>query len=294
MYSLVPGVSRPWRGALARVLAGIAMVVSAVSLVAAEPLFPQPLHLTRSIEDPIAGTSVTVEEYCAGDQVVSAAGDRVTIVDYAKQEMTEIDRAAGTWSVARFDEIARAMSLGAPPTGSADTSGIMDVVAERGWIARELPARTSTRGRPLSTFEFTRQDGGDPQVRLEVSIDRGLRLSRPAVEALIGASFPHPRRDEHAAILRAAGGGESRRVQSQTESGSSLTFGLPVEQVLSVEFEGRTLTLRNAVREIRSELPPDALRRIPPGARQVESRAVRIVREAQELDSPPVASPRRD
>ena len=124
-------------------------------------------------------------------------------------------------------------------------------------------------------------------MRLEVSVDTNVRLTRSAVEALIGASFPNPRREEHEAILRAAGAHGAQRIRPASESSLPADFALPIEQILSVDFEGRTLTLRNTIVDVRSELPPDALRRIPPGARQVEPRAVRIVREALELDSPP-------
>jgi hypothetical protein len=51
-----------------------------------------------------------LHEYCAGNQVVTVQGDAVVIADYGKQELVEIDRAAGTYSVTPFDEIARAQS----------------------------------------------------------------------------------------------------------------------------------------------------------------------------------------
>lgn len=287
MHSLDPGIPGRWRGAVARLFACLAVAAIAGSVIAAEPLFPQPLHLTRIIEDPIAGTSITVEEYCAGDQVVSVAGDRVTIVDYAKQEMTEIDRAAGTWSLARFDEIAKAMSAGAAPSHGRKLAPTAEGRAQAEWASRPLPARASARGRTLNAFELTPPQEGVEGVRLEVAVDPSVRLSRSAVEALIGASFPHPRREEHEAILRAAGSGDSGPLRVKGDSLAAATFGLPIEQTLSVEFEGRTLTLKNTVRDVKSELPPESLRRIPPGARQVEPRAVLMMRETLALDSPP-------
>ena len=72
----------------------------------ARVLFPTSLHLTREISDPLSDAVMTVDEYCSGNRMVSVTGDRTVIVDYEKQEITEIDRRAGTYSVARFAEIA--------------------------------------------------------------------------------------------------------------------------------------------------------------------------------------------
>ncbi|HYC62645.1 MAG TPA: hypothetical protein VEK79_24050 [Thermoanaerobaculia bacterium] len=84
------------------------LLLSAFGAGAAELLFRQPRHFTRRIDDPISGTARLIEEYCAGNQVVTISGDSVAIADYAKQELIEIDRAAGTYSITSFDAIARA------------------------------------------------------------------------------------------------------------------------------------------------------------------------------------------
>lgn len=76
-------------------------------LAGAEALFPKPLHLVRRIEDPIAQTTITVHEYCAGNRIATIHGERVAIVDYDLQRIIEIDRAAGTYSVTRFEEAAK-------------------------------------------------------------------------------------------------------------------------------------------------------------------------------------------
>lgn len=272
---------------------GAAMLVVSSVLAAAEVLFPQPLHITRRIDDPVSKTSTTVHEYCAGNQIVSVNGDRVTIVDYAKQEMTEIDRAAGTFSIARFDEIAKAIPATPAP---ANKKGIASNAEppSRNWRARSLGAKTSPAGRSMEAFELAPEVEGMDKVRIEVGVDNRVRLSRNAVEALIGASFPNPKRDEHEAILRASSGGRAEKRQLTANANAAPAanaaaepdYALPVEQTLRVEFDGSTITLRNSILDVRNELPPDTVRQIPPGARQVESRAVRLVREARELDFP--------
>ncbi|HEX2060692.1 MAG TPA: hypothetical protein VHK90_08120 [Thermoanaerobaculia bacterium] len=300
MRLLTPGFHRVWRGSFARLMAGAAMVVVSTSLLAAEVLFPQPLHITRKIEDPVSRTTTTVHEYCAGNQIVTVNGDKITIVDYAKQEMTEIDRADGTYSIARFDEIAKAMPVAAPEQQKRGASSNAEATAAtRRWNARSLGAKTGAAGRAIETFEVTPEEQqAGTKVRMEVGVDTRVRLSRNAVEALIGASFPNPKRDEHEAILRASSGGRAERrvganATTTTNAAAEPDYALPVEQSLSVDFDGRTLTLRNTIIDVRNELPPDTLRQLPPGARQVESRAVRMVREAHDLEFPTSTPPQQ-
>jgi hypothetical protein len=301
LRSITPGFPRVWRGSFARFVTGAAMVLVSSALAAAEVLFPQPLHITRRIEDPVSKTTTTVHEYCAGNQIVSVNGDRVTIVDYAKQEMTEIDRAAGTFSISRFDEIAKAMPATTPAAPARRGATANAEAPSRKWNARSLGAKTSPAGRSMEAFELAPVAEGADKVRIEVGVDNRVRLSRTAVEALIGASFPNPKRDEHDAILQASSGGRAERRQLTatanattgagvaTNAAAEPDYALPVEQTLSVQFDGSTLTLRNSIIDVRNELPPDTVRQIPPGARQVESRAVRLVREARELDFPTTA-----
>jgi hypothetical protein len=59
---------------------------------------------------------------------------------------------------------------------------------------------------------------------------------------------------------------------------------LPVEHTITIESEQQTITLRNSIVDVRAELAPDGVKAIPPGARRVESRAVRLAREMRELD----------
>src|SRR5581483_5691016 len=120
-------------------------------------LFPTPLHFVRRIEDPIARTTVTVDEYCEGDRIVTVNGSRVAISDFAAQLLTEIDHARAVYSITRFAEIAETRAA--------------------------VPQSTSS---------------------VKVEIDRSVALSREAVEALVGASYPNRRTAEHDRILAEA------------------------------------------------------------------------------------------
>ncbi|HEY8182009.1 MAG TPA: hypothetical protein VII32_07195 [Thermoanaerobaculia bacterium] len=90
-----------------KAVAAIAWLVVSSSL-GAGTLFPTPLHVVRRIDDPISKTSTTVEEFCTGDRIISINGARVAITDYGSQTLTEIDHASATYSVTRFDDIAKA------------------------------------------------------------------------------------------------------------------------------------------------------------------------------------------
>lgn len=92
-----------------KAVAALAWLVVSSSL-GAGTLFPTPLHLVRRIDDPISRTSATIEEFCFGDRIVSVSvnGSRVAISDYGAQLLTEIDHATATYSVTRFDDIAKA------------------------------------------------------------------------------------------------------------------------------------------------------------------------------------------
>jgi len=89
-----------------KAVAAIAWLALSSSL-GAGTLFPTPLHLVRRIDDPIAKSSTTVQEFCFGDRIVSINDSRVAITDYAAQTLTEIDHASATYSVTRFDDIAK-------------------------------------------------------------------------------------------------------------------------------------------------------------------------------------------
>lgn len=101
-----------------------ALLVVALTAAGADALFPEPRHFVRRVNDPVSGTVTTFDEYCAGNQVITVAGDRVAIADYGKQEVIEIDRAAGTYSVTKFDDLARANAQLRSLNKAADTARI--------------------------------------------------------------------------------------------------------------------------------------------------------------------------
>ena len=226
-------------------------LLAIIPIQAAAPLFPRPLHIVRQVDDPIAQSSVTIDEYCAGNRIVTINGPRVVIVDYDAQQLTEIDHAKATWSVTRFDDIAAARRSQRAQAKSAAK-----------WNSTPLGMRGA-----LDRFEAI-----DGKRRVEVGIDRRVTLSREAVEALIGASYPNPHGDEHDAILRAA---ERDGV-----------FGLPSDTTTTVAAGDLTLTMHNVIVRTGDEtVPPDALV-VAPGTTRVESKLVRASRELQALDHP--------
>ena len=250
-------------------------------------LFPKPLHLVRIIEDPLAsrGTS-TVHEYCAGNQIITVDGSRVAIADYDKQQLTEIDREAGTYSITPFAEIAKAHAK-APRATRGPQSQSTATSAET-WRATQMGIRAaSASGRSLESWQLVRETENE-KATIEVGIDRRIALSRDAVEVLVGASYPHTRREEHDALLRAASGpqGEVRRqpVANSVAPATPAQYGLPAEQVFTFESEGERIAIRNSVREVSEELPPAELLIIPPGSQLVESRTARMARELREAD----------
>ena len=261
MESKTPFVSGVWRG---RSIVCVLAMLCAMSVLAADALFPQPLHLVRQVEDPLSGKTTTLHEYCAGDQVVTVNGAHVVIADYAKQQLIEIDRDAGTYSVTRFDELAKT-NTAAPKSE---------------WKAAPLGMKAARSGRSVDSFELTTN-----HEKLEIGVDRLTHLSRAAVEVLIGASYPNAHREEHDAILRAAGnarrGGDRGAVANAADAAD---YALPVEQTLTIDEDGERLTVRNSVVEVRNDLAPDDVRMIPPGARLVESRATRLARELRDID----------
>ncbi len=272
----------------ARRLALLALSLSVWSLFAASPrvLFPANLHLTRQIEDPISASTITIEQYCAGNRIVAINGQRTVIADYDKQEITEIDRAAGTYSITRFAEVASAVAETSITARSKSGPSIKSNEA-REWKATPLGLR-SAAGRSVDHFEFT--GGGEMKLKVDVGIDRSVALTREAVEVLIGAAYPSQVRDEHDPVLRAAAGlgASNRGIASNAVDASADTasYGLPVTQAFTYSESGTELTLRSSITRIGNEaVPADALT-IPPGAKRVESKAAAVRRQLRELDHP--------
>lgn len=265
-----------------RVVAVFAIGVFTVSAFGASSavLFPKPLHLVRTIEDPLARGASTVHEYCAGNQVITVDGSRVAVADYDKQQLTEIDREAGTYSVTSFAEIARAHAK-APRAAKTNATA---------WNANQVGVRAAAAGgRSLESWRLVRDDAKE-KATIDVGIDRRVALSRDAVEVLVGASYPHTRREEHDAILKASAGPAEARRQPMTNSvvSSEPQYGLPIEQVFTFESKGEkageVVAIRNTVREVNDDLPPADLLIIPPGSKLVESRVARMARELREAD----------
>jgi hypothetical protein len=266
------------------------MVLVGSAAFAVDGLFPQPLHLTRRIEDPVSRSTATIHEYCAGNRVVTVNGNRVAIADYAKQELTEIDRTAGTYSVTSFADLAKTAPAVAHRTLTASADATR-VNARPHWKSAALGVKPSASGRSMDVYEATLDRSDDEHVKLEIGVDRNVRLSRAAVEVLIGASFPNSHSDEHDAILEAASGKPAAHpLTSNSTMANAAEYGLPVEQVTTFTVAGEQLTVRNAIVDIRNDLPPNDVLTIPSGATRVESRAVRLARELRELDRLPPAS----
>lgn len=237
--------------AFLRGIPAVLCAVAAVSLFAGEALFPRPLHLVRKIEDPVSGTTSTVHEYCAGNRIVTVNGERVAIVDYEAQQILEIDRSAGTYSITRFEEAARAQPR----------------------MAGAAKAREPLRTLRADTYEARFEN----DVRLEIGVDRRVDLSLAAVEALIGAAYPAERRAEHDALLEASRGPRSRIAGDASETPR---YGLPATLITTYAESGQTIVLRNTVLAVTEEVAPAELLAIPPGARHVDSRVTRMTRES--------------
>jgi hypothetical protein len=266
-----------WRGGIRRVTAIVALLASAVAVFAADALFPRPLHITRRIEDPVSHATTVVQEYCAGNQVITISGDRITIADHGRQELTEIDRAAGTYSVTTFAALAEASMAARPLARHA----VAEAANQERWTA-------TARASDAFDITFATAAAGTP-AKMQVALDRNVLLSKAALEVLIGAAFPHPHTDVHEAILNVAAsapGGGNRRV---TGSGADASYALPVEQSVTFNVDGQSLTVTSTVIDVRAEAAPPGTVTIPPGARLVESNAVRLARELRDADQLPNA-----
>ena len=256
----------------------IALLLLAVALPSsgATALFPKPLHMVKRIDDPFARSAKNVEQYCYGNRIVTVAGDRVTILDYDAQTLTEIDHAKGTYSITRFDEIANAQPKGTTPTAASapkvTASGL----------------KSSAGGRSVDSFDVEL-----PRTKVTVGVDRSVSLSRGAVEALIGSSYPNAHRAEHDAIIGVtAPPAKNRQINAMSTSKAaddSGGYGLPSEQTITIEAEGGPVTLKTSVLRFDADLPPQSAMLIEPGAKRVESPIVRFAREMKEADTIPVA-----
>ena len=88
-------------------LAVLAIAFANAANAAQNVLFPSALHITRQLSDPVSQKTTTIDEYCLGNRIVSVSGTRTAIADYDLNELTEIDFAGGTYSVTKFELLAR-------------------------------------------------------------------------------------------------------------------------------------------------------------------------------------------
>lgn len=251
-------------------------------------LFPKPLHLTRELSDPISQKTTRIDEYCHGNRVVSVSGTRTAIADYAKGELTEIDFAAGTYSVTKFESIARVNEQNAPGPERAAVSSARDE-----WRV-EAKGGTVIASRPAETTEAESTDGGARRL-IRISSDRQLTLSRAAVEAVMGIGYPH-RRDPSADVV--LGALRSRQPRMANNAGGAAEaadeYRLPLEHVVRTDLGGEIFETRNTVVRVGDEMPSTEVLSIPPGAKLVESKAVATRRLLEELDRPPTRSNNND
>lgn len=264
------------RGSLGRrAAAAISLLLTPLGF-CAEALFPRPLHLVRRVSDPISRTTATIDEYCAGNRVVTVRGSKVTIAEYDAQQLTEIDHAAQTWSVTPFADIAQARAA-------------LDARI-RVSSAPRVTRFTAAGHKAAGTGETFVDDA--PHRRLEIVIDRRVGLSRGASEVLIGAAYPATGTEEQEAILAAAGGGGNVSTMS-TGTSATGTYGLVTDRTLTIDTDGAMLVSHNTILRIGDELPPANATLIDPGATRIESRLTRLSRELREIDMLPAAAVQR-
>ena len=273
-----PTSVRVVRGLLASAIAVVAMGASA-----AAPMFPRPLHLVRRIDDPIAGNVMQVDEYYSGNRIVSVRGSLCAITDFDAQQLTEIDHARRRFSVTRFDELAKAQTNRLGTSANA-------AVAHDEWKATPLGMKSTTGGRAADAYLLER-----PHESIAVSLDREIKLSRAAIEAVIGATYPNPRREEHDAILHAAGGLRGSLHATANGAGGATDapseYALPIEQTITADDgHGNKISVHQTVLRVAYEAPPAVLMQIDAGAERVESDAARMNRETDELLHPSVRS----
>lgn len=244
-------------------------------VLAADILFPSPLHLTRQVHDSIGGATVTVEQYCYGNRVVTVSGPLTTIADYGKGELTEIHREQRTYSVTRFDDVARALRAGgAPPVAAAATKGE--------WKIRSTGLNQLRTNRASDAVE-AELDEGHVKRQARVAVDRSVSLSKDALDVLIGAAYPNSRKAEAEIVVDAARSrGAGRGVAANS---ADATFALPVEQHHTFVIEGERAETSDVVTRVGDELAPNDLVAIPPDAKLVESRLLQRMHAIEQIES---------
>lgn len=261
------------------------LAVSSSSAAAAAVLFPAPLHLTRQVHDPISDQTTVLNEYGYGNRLITVKGSVTAIADYEKGELIQIDRDAGTYSVTRFDALARLAERSAPQMSAAPAESRV-----RAAVRGAAPAQTRS-GRSAEFFEAD----VDAQQAVMVGVDPSVRLSQEALEVLIGAAYPSVRRPDHEVVFSAAAANRTQAAsrasagvasQSADSAAAGATYALPIELVIRYDIEGQKVEFKSSVVRVGSELPPAELVTIPAGARLIESRTNAVNRELDLIERP--------
>jgi len=235
----------------------------------AATLFNKPLHVTRSIDEPLSGKTITVEQYYFGNRVVTVRGDRTVIADYERREITEIDRAAATFSISKFDDVAAAR--GARRAQNSDAPIVRDRSDRRG-------------GRNVDVFTADDRAAG---LHAEIAVDLSIELSRDAFDVVVGAAYPA---NGGTTADLARGAAKISRVSAASVGAAAAEhYGLPIEQIVRWDAGGETITSSNRVTRVGEETAPPELIAIPAGARRIESHQLETKRLADEIDSFPAA-----
>ncbi len=245
----------------------LSLLFATLPMLGADVLFPTPLHVTRRIHDSISGSTTTVEQYCYGNRVVTVRGPVTTIADYDKGEITEINRDAATYSVSRFDQIAKALHPKAVSTPAIASN------AKKSWELRPLGRTAALSARSTDVFEADREDA-DMKRHVRIGVDSSVALSKDALDVLTGSAFPGSPKDEDGAIAIAAKGAKG--------------YALPVEQLFQFEAEGQRAEYRDVVLRVGAEAPPADAVAIPAGATLVESRLIATTRMIDAIDRLPL------
>ena len=242
---------------------------------AADLLFPTPLHLTRQLHDSIGGSTTTVDQYCYGNRVITVAGPLTSIADYSTNELTEINRAEGTYSITRFDDVAKALSYGAPSAA--------DVKAASEWKVKSGGLNQLRTNRASEAVEAELTDANHVKRTTRVAVDRSVRLSKDALDVLIGAAYPNNRKVEDHVVLEAAkprGGGIAANA-----AGGAGAYALPVEQHTTITIDGQSAEMRDVVTRVGEELVPADTIAVPPDARLVESRLLQRMQAIEQIEN---------
>jgi hypothetical protein len=268
------------RSAATLVAAFFILIFALPAVAASKTLFPAPLHLTREIVNPVSNAKSVVEEYCNGNRVVSVSGSRTAIVDYDKGEITAIDFEAGTYSITKFETIAKAHE-GMTRAAHADDARDWKVESRGGSVVGSRPGQTIE----------AEHDSDHVRQRIRVTSDSQMTLSRGAVEALLGLSYPNAADAASGVVLDALRAERPRLAANSASSESAESeYHLPLEHIVRFEIDGEAIEARAVVTRVGTELAPPDVLAIPPGAKLVDSDAVAAKKQLEELEHPPSAS----